>query len=173
MMIRVAVISLHLSVALILGWLTGIFLKVPWSGDFLIFARAAALALVAVYAVDLMLALLFNRAPRSEVSERQPEKRRQPRSRGGRRQRRKPRTDQVPDASGKINSYKPDRSFGFITPDDGGQEVFFHANDIMREADAVEPAVGVAVEYKAEASERGPRAMVVRMLPEQSHDGEK
>jgi cold shock protein len=48
--------------------------------------------------------------------------------------------------TGKVKFYKQTSKFGFITPDDGSKDVFFHesnvANEIPREGDAVQYEVG-------------------------------
>jgi CspA family cold shock protein len=46
---------------------------------------------------------------------------------------------------GKVKLYNADRGFGFIKPDDGTGDVFFHVT-ALREDDAIE--VGAAVKYE-------------------------
>ena len=60
-------------------------------------------------------------------------------------------------ATGTIAKFVDDKGFGFIKPDDGKDEVFFHHS-----AFAGEPSEGMKVEYETEASDRGPRAKNVR-----------
>ena len=45
---------------------------------------------------------------------------------------------------GKIKAWKEDKFFGFIAPDGGGPDVFFHES-ALREGDEV--TIGAAVEY--------------------------
>jgi CspA family cold shock protein len=47
--------------------------------------------------------------------------------------------------SGKIKMYNEDKGFGFIRPDDGSNDVFFHVSS-LREGDEV--TVGKAVTFE-------------------------
>ena len=47
--------------------------------------------------------------------------------------------------TGKIRLFKEDRGFGFIKPDAGGEDVFFHVT-ALREGDDI--AVGSAVSFE-------------------------
>ena len=47
--------------------------------------------------------------------------------------------------TGTVRMYKDDRGFGFIKPDDGGSDIFFHAT-ALKEGDEIAP--GVAVTYE-------------------------
>ncbi len=65
---------------------------------------------------------------------------------------------------GTITSWKDDRGFGFITPAQGGQPVFFHISDVTRRG--VRPAPGQQVSYALVLDQRQrPRAAQVQ-LPE-------
>ena len=46
---------------------------------------------------------------------------------------------------GKVKMYNDEKGFGFIKPDDGTGDVFFHVTS-LREDDAIE--VGAAVKYE-------------------------
>lgn len=61
--------------------------------------------------------------------------------------------------SGKIKVLK--NGFGFITPDDGGEDLFFHMSGLEGvEFNTLQP--GQAVMYEMEQSEKGPRASHVK-----------
>lgn len=60
-------------------------------------------------------------------------------------------------ATGTITRFVDDKGFGFIKPDEGGDDVFFHHS-----AFEGEPQEGMSVEFETEASDRGPRAKNVR-----------
>jgi CspA family cold shock protein len=62
--------------------------------------------------------------------------------------------------SGKIKRLVADRGFGFITPDDGSQDVFFH-HTALRGVKFAQLEVGDAVDYEAEEGEKGLRATTV------------
>jgi len=63
---------------------------------------------------------------------------------------------------GTILDYKPDRGFGFIRPEGGGPEVFFHASVVEDRGYQIEP--GAPVEFQAQPGDKGPRATKVRLL---------
>jgi CspA family cold shock protein len=60
---------------------------------------------------------------------------------------------------GKIKKWNDDRGFGFIIPDDGGADIFFHVREIrsgrVNEGDRVQFDMGV--------SERNGRPMATRV----------
>lgn len=68
------------------------------------------------------------------------------------------RTDQV-FHTGRIKMYNADRGFGFITPDNGTDDLFFHISDV-RGIDS--PAPGVPVQYQVGEGRKGPAAVDVR-----------
>jgi cold shock CspA family protein len=65
--------------------------------------------------------------------------------------------------SGKILSFDDIRGYGFIVPDDGGSDVFVHANELRDEKAMFRP--GTPVEFDVVDSGRGPKAYAVRVLP--------
>ena len=60
--------------------------------------------------------------------------------------------------TGKIKSYVTARAFGFITPDAGGADVFFHVTDLVKRWD-IQP--GDAVQYEKQNGDKGPKAVHV------------
>jgi len=61
---------------------------------------------------------------------------------------------------GKVKMFNAERSFGFITGDDG-KDVYVHISAIEGGAAL---AVGDVVEYDVELGERGPRATNVKKI---------
>jgi uncharacterized membrane protein YsdA (DUF1294 family)/cold shock CspA family protein len=62
---------------------------------------------------------------------------------------------------GTVATWKDDKGFGFIKPDDGGVEVFFHASGLINKRS--NPAVNAIVTYTLNYDDkRGPRAVDVR-----------
>ncbi|MBA7566622.1 putative cold shock protein A [subsurface metagenome] len=66
-------------------------------------------------------------------------------------------------ATGKVKWFNDNKGFGFITPDDGGEELFVHHTSIesegfrsLREDQAVEFEVG--------QGQKGPQAIKVRPM---------
>jgi superfamily II DNA/RNA helicase/cold shock CspA family protein len=66
---------------------------------------------------------------------------------------------------GEVISYDPAKGFGFITPERGGPDVFFHRKSIG-DCDPSELRKGVKVFFSAEQHERGVRANDVRLFAE-------
>ncbi|MGW1060357.1 cold-shock protein [Micromonospora rubida] len=62
---------------------------------------------------------------------------------------------------GKVVRFDEVRGYGFIAPDDGGDDVFVHANTVDGDKWTMVP--GVPVEYEAVESDRGPKALTVRV----------
>lgn len=77
--------------------------------------------------------------------------------------------------NGKVVRFDDDRGYGFLAPDDGGEDVFVHANDIQEAKQQFRP--GARVEFSIEAGDRGLKASNVRLLdaepqgrPRRDHD---
>ena len=66
-------------------------------------------------------------------------------------------------ATGTVKWFSDEKGFGFITPDDGSQDVFVHHSSIVgdgyRSLDE-----GAKVSYETEAGEKGPRAANVEKV---------
>ncbi|MEK7084497.1 MAG: cold shock domain-containing protein [Patescibacteria group bacterium] len=61
---------------------------------------------------------------------------------------------------GTIKTIIAEKNFGFITPEDGSKDVFFHATGLSG-VEFSELHVGDAVTFEVEQSEKGPRAINV------------
>lgn len=67
--------------------------------------------------------------------------------------------------TGRVVSFDPERGFGFITPDDGGQggDVFLHVNGLAA-GNRQLVAVGRRVAFRVAEGPRGQKAFEVRVL---------
>lgn len=61
---------------------------------------------------------------------------------------------------GTIKTLVADKNFGFITPEEGGKDVFFHASGLVG-VQFSELKSGDTVTFDTESSEKGPRAINV------------
>ncbi|WP_331762133.1 cold shock domain-containing protein [Streptomyces anulatus] len=64
-------------------------------------------------------------------------------------------------ASGTVKSYNPERGFGYITPDGGGADVWFHHSSINGTG-FENVSEGQTVEYTARSGQKGPIAESVQ-----------
>jgi cold shock protein len=65
--------------------------------------------------------------------------------------------------TGTVKWFNPDKGFGFITPEDGGKDLFVHHTGI--ESDGYRSLdEGAKVEFETEAGDKGPKAVRVRPL---------
>jgi cold shock protein len=65
---------------------------------------------------------------------------------------------------GRVIRYDGHKGFGFIAPDAGGDDVFFHTSSISAGASNVRQ--GMVVEFDAYDSEQGRKALTVRVVRE-------
>lgn len=60
-------------------------------------------------------------------------------------------------SKGKVKWFNPNKGFGFITPDDGGKDLFVHHSDIKTSGHAMLDE-GQEVEYEVGEGKKGPCA---------------
>ncbi len=64
--------------------------------------------------------------------------------------------------TGKILRFDEVRGYGFIAPDEGDEDVFMHANDLLEEKYLYQ--AGRRVEYFLESGDKGPKAGEIRLV---------
>ncbi|KOV61962.1 cold-shock protein [Streptomyces sp. MMG1121] len=67
-------------------------------------------------------------------------------------------------AAGRVIRFDGMRGYGFIAPDQGGEDVFLHVNDLLIPESSVRS--GLAVEFEIEDGGRGLKASSVRFAQE-------
>lgn len=65
-------------------------------------------------------------------------------------------------STGTIKFFNTQKGFGFITPDDGGKDLFVHATNINGDAKSVRE--GQAVSYEKRPGRKGDEAADVTLL---------
>ncbi len=65
-------------------------------------------------------------------------------------------------STGTIKFFNTQKGFGFITPDDGGKDLFVHANNVK--GNALSMREGQKVEYVEGPGRKGPEATEVTIL---------
>jgi CspA family cold shock protein len=63
-------------------------------------------------------------------------------------------------ATGTVKWFSDDKGFGFITPDDGGKDLFVHFSSIAGDGFR-SLAEGAKVQYESETGPKGPNAVNV------------
>jgi cold shock protein len=68
-----------------------------------------------------------------------------------------------PLATGTVKWFSDEKGFGFITPDEGGKDLFVHHTGIIGDG-YKSLAEGAQVSYEAEAGDKGPKAVNVQAI---------
>ena len=66
-------------------------------------------------------------------------------------------------ATGTVKWFNADKGYGFITPDEGGKDLFVHFSAIQSDGFRTLPE-GAKVSYEAEQGPKGPNAANVQVL---------
>jgi CspA family cold shock protein len=66
-------------------------------------------------------------------------------------------------ANGTVKWFSDDKGFGFVTPDDGGKDLFVHHTGIATNGFR-SLSEGTKVSYESEPGPKGPRAVNVQPL---------
>ena len=66
-------------------------------------------------------------------------------------------------SSGTIKKIVSERGFGFIVPDDGRDEVFFH-HSVVQGTELEALSEGQAVEFESESGQKGPKATTLKTV---------
>ena len=61
-------------------------------------------------------------------------------------------------AQGTVKWFNAEKGFGFITPDEGGKDLFVHHTGIVSDGFRTLPE-GARVEYQSEDGDKGPKAV--------------
>jgi CspA family cold shock protein len=64
-------------------------------------------------------------------------------------------------AVGHVVRFDGSRGYGFITPENGNEDVFLHVNELLFPESEVRP--GLAVEFQIQDGDRGPKASAIRL----------
>lgn len=73
---------------------------------------------------------------------------------------------------GTVRWFDPDRGFGFLAPDDGAEDLFVHASEVLADDGTRVLREGDAVEFEVGEGPRGPQARRVRVTGGHASDDE-
>ena len=65
--------------------------------------------------------------------------------------------------TGRIKKILRDKGYGFITPDDGGDDVFFHRSRVAAKVQFEDLREGDDVQFQVRPGEKGPQAFDLRV----------
>lgn len=71
--------------------------------------------------------------------------------------------------TGSVKFFDRKKGFGFITPSDGGKDVFIHYSDIIGEDDFKSLFDGQQVEYEEVEGDKGTKAKNVTVVPQEGN----
>lgn len=66
--------------------------------------------------------------------------------------------------TGTVNWFNPEKGFGFITPDEGEKDVFFHRTQLQDKVELVQE--GQKVSFVIGAGIKGPEAKEIKLITE-------
>jgi CspA family cold shock protein len=67
--------------------------------------------------------------------------------------------------TGKVKFFDKDRGFGFISPNDGGRDVFVHVSSVQRSGlPHLEEGMAISFAVESDARGRGPQAINLQLL---------
>ena len=76
---------------------------------------------------------------------------------------RPPSTEPETELTGSVKWFKPDKGFGFVTPDDGGRDVFVHRTVVLR-AGAQSLESGQKVRMLVQTADKGREAATIEII---------
>ena len=67
-------------------------------------------------------------------------------------------------SKGSVKWFNPDKGYGFITPDDGGKDLFVHHSEIQSSGGFATLKDGQKVEFEVGQGKKGPCATKVKAI---------